>query len=336
MIKEAIENLTKKSDLNENEARQLFEEIMSGKASSADIKDFLNALKAKGETVDEITGAARAMREKSLKVNTGFEILVDTCGTGGSSVNTFNISTAAAFVVAGCGVKVAKHGNRSASCQCGSADVLEALGVKLDADISIVQRCIREIDIGFMFAPLFHQAMKYAAGPRKEIGKRTIFNILGPLSNPAGAVSQVIGVSEERLTEIVADVLKRLGTRRAFVVYGMDGLDEITINGKTKITELNGAMIETYHVTPAEFGLKEAKLDTIKGGTVQENAKILLSVLKGEKSPRRDVVLMNAGVTLVAGFSARDFKEGVQLAAVSIDSGAALDKLERLIEMTKK
>lgn len=336
MIRDAIDKVAKKIDLTEDETRQVFDEIMSGRAANGQIVSFLKFLSAKGETVEEIAGAVRVMREKSLKIDPGPGDIVDTCGTGGSPIDTFNISTTAAFVVAGCGLKVAKHGNRGASSRCGSADVLEALGVKLDAGVSVVEKCLREIGIGFMFAPLFHSAMKYAAGPRKEIGARTIFNVLGPLSNPAGAKSQVVGVYEARLVDLLAGVLKNLGSRRAFVVHGMDTLDEITIAGETKIAELNEGKIKMYNISPEKFGLKRAKLEDIKGGTAKDNAKILLSVLKDEKSPRRDVVLLNAAAALVAGFKAKDFKEGISLAGESIDSGRASDKLRQLIALTNE
>ncbi len=337
MIKEAIEKVVKKIDLSEAEMREAFGEIMEGRATPSQIGAFITALRAKGETVDEITAAARVMREKSLKIHTGKEVsLVDTCGTGGTGVNTFNISTTVAFVAAGAGLKVAKHGNRSASSQCGSADVLEALGVKLDKGPEVVAECIREIGIGFMYAPLFHSAMKHAVAPRKEIGIRTIFNILGPLSNPAGATSQVLGVYDAGLTEVIAKVLKRLGAERAFVVYGMDMLDEITITGKTKVTELRGGKIRTYYVTPERFGLKRAALEDIKGGNAEENAKMVLSVLKGERGPKRDVVLLNSSAAIVAGFKAKDFKSGIRIAERSIDSGRALEKLQKLIEFTNR
>ena len=348
MIKEAIEKVVKRIDLSEGEMRSCFDEIMSGKATAAQIGAFVTALRMKGETVDEITGAAKVMREKSIHISAGRyavdidrddinidrETVVDTCGTGGSGTNTFNISTTVAFVVAGCGLKVAKHGNRSASSACGSADVLEALGVRVDVPADLVQRCLIEIGIGFLYAPLFHNAMKYAVEPRKEIGIRTIFNILGPLSNPANATSQVLGVYDGRLTEVMAHVLKRLGVKRAFVVYGMDTLDEITITGKTRVTELKDGRIKTYYVTPEKFGLRRARLEEIDGGNAKDNAEIVLSVLKGERGPCRDVVLMNASAALVSGFKAKDFKIGVKMAARSIDSGAALDKLLKLIEST--
>lgn len=343
MIQEAIDKVIRRIDLNEAEMRGVFNEIMSGKSTDAQIGAFAAALRMKGETVEEITGAARAMREKSVRisagrtsVNIGEETIIDTCGTGGSGINTFNISTAVAFVVSGCGLKVAKHGNRAMSGRCGSADVLEALGVKLDVSPDMVQRCLLEIGIGFLYAPAFHGAMKYAAGPRREIGIRTIFNLLGPLSNPANATSQVLGVYDAKLTEVIAKVLKNLGSRCAFVVCGMDALDEVTITGKTKISELKNGRVRTYFVTPERFGMKRASLDDIEGGDVKENADILLSVLKGERNPRRDIVLLNASAALVAGSKARNFKAGIKMAAESIDSGRALDKLMRLIEMTNR
>ena len=350
MIKEAIEKIVKRIELTEDEMRQVFDEIMTGKATLAQIGAFVTALRMKGETVEEITGAARVMREKSLKINAGKaavdidrddinideETIIDTCGTGGSGTNTFNISTTVALVVAGCGLKVAKHGNRAASSQCGSADVLEALGVKLDLSPEAVERCIKEVGIGFMFAPLFHGAMKYAVTPRKEIGIRTIFNLLGPLSNPANATSQVLGVYSADLTEPMAKVLRDLGARRAMVVYGMDTLDEITITGKTRITELKDGRIRTYYVSPEKFGICKAPLDAIKGGNAAENAFIVSSILKGERGPKRNVVLLNAGAALVVGNKAKDFKSGIKMAEESIDSGKALDKLKKLVEFTNR
>ncbi len=333
MIREAIEKVVGRIDLSENEMRAVFGEIMTGQAAPAQIGSLLTALRMKGETVDEITGAARVMREKAVKIHVEGS-LVDTCGTGGSPINTFNISTTAALVAAGAGVRVAKHGNRSASSQCGSADVLESLGVRLDSPPEIAERCIREIGIGFLFAPVFHSAMKHAVGPRKEIGIRTIFNILGPLSNPAGASHQVLGVYDAGLTNIVARVLMNLGSKRAFVVHGMDGLDEITITGKTKIAELRDGKIKNYMITPGGFGLKTAAVEEIKGGSAQENADIVKYVLQGQKGAERDVVLLNAAAALIVGFKAKGFKDGIRLAAESIDSGAAFDKLNRMIEIT--
>jgi len=348
MIREAIEKIARRKDLTESEMRGAFGEIMSGSATQAQIGSFITALRMKGETVEEITAAARVMREMSIHINAGGrmvdidrddinldeETIIDTCGTGGSGTNTFNISTTVAFVVAGCGLKVAKHGNRCASSACGSADVLEALGVKLDVGADMVQRCILEIGIGFLYAPTFHGAMKHALLPRKEIGIRTIFNLLGPLSNPANATSQVLGVYESSLTEVMAGVLKNLGSKRAFVVYGMDTLDEITITGKTKVSELKNGKVKSYFLTPEKFGIKRASLDDIKGGDAKENAEIVISVLKGDRSPRRDVVLLNSAASLVSGFKAKDIKSGIKLAAESIDSGRAMEKLLKLIELT--
>lgn len=339
MIREAIEKVVNGADLTEARMREVFNEITSGKATDAQIGAFVTALGMKGETVQEITGAAKVMREKSIHIDVGRlgkETVIDTCGTGGSPADTFNISTTAAFVLAGCGLKVAKHGNRSASSRCGSADLLEALGVSIDVSPGMVRRCILEIGIGFMYAPLFHNAMRYAAAPRREIGIRTIFNILGPLSNPANATSQILGVYDPRLTEVMARVLKNLGTRRAFVVYGMDTLDEITVTGKTRVTELKAAKVKTYYVTPERFGIRRAALKDIKGGSPKENADIVMSILKGERGPRRDVVLLNAGAGLVCGFKARDFREGAGMAAESIDSGRALDRLLKLAEFTNR
>lgn len=336
MLQEAITKVAKRIDLTEAETRKVFEEIMSGGAASEDIARFLKTLREKGETVEEIAAAAKVMRERAVRIDAGGGIVLDTCGTGGSGINTFNISTAAALVVAGCGVKVAKHGNRSASGHCGSADVLEALGVKIDMLPGDVARCIKEIGMAFLFAPTFHSAMKYAAGPRKTIGGKTIFNILGPLSNPAGATHQVIGVCDAKLTEIMAGVLKNLGTKRALVVCGSDSLDEITITGKTKVTELKDGGIKTYYVSPEEFGIDKARLADIKGGSKEENADITLSILKGESGPRRDIVLLNAAAALVVAHRAKDFKEGIELAEKSIDSGRALEKLQLLIEFTNR
>jgi anthranilate phosphoribosyltransferase len=335
MIREAIDKLVKRIDLSEADMRGSFGEIMSGSCADAQIAAFLTALRMKGETVAEITAAAGVMRDKSVRIDAG-KNLVDTCGTGGSGINTFNISTAASLVAAGCGLKVAKHGNRAASSRCGSADVLEALGVKIDVAPDMVQRCIMEIGIGFMYAPLFHSAMKYASNARREIGMRTIFNILGPLSNPAGALSQVIGVCDASLTGKMARVLKGLGSKRAFVVCGSDRLDEITITGKTKVAELKDGRIREYYISPSQFGIGRASLDDIEGGDAKENAGMIMSVLKGETGARRDIVLLNAAAAIVAGNKASDIKSGIKVAAQSIDSGTALNKLVSLVEMTNR
>jgi anthranilate phosphoribosyltransferase len=335
MIREAIDKLVKRIDLSEADMRGSFGEIMSGSCADAQIAAFLTALRMKGETVAEITAAAGVMRDKSVRIDAG-KNLVDTCGTGGSGINTFNISTAASLVAAGCGLKVAKHGNRAASSRCGSADVFEALGVKIDVAPDMVQRCIMEIGIGFMYAPLFHSAMKYASNARREIGMRTIFNILGPLSNPAGALSQVIGVCDASLTGKMARVLKGLGSKRAFVVCGSDRLDEITITGKTKVAELKDGRIREYYISPSQFGIGRASLDDIEGGDAKENAGMIMSVLKGETGARRDIVLLNAAAAIVAGNKASDIKSGIKVAAQSIDSGTALNKLVSLVEMTNR
>lgn len=331
MIKEAIDKVVRCIDLTQEEMTQVFEEIMTGSATPIQIGAFITALRMKGETVNEITAAAKVMRQKAINISLGEEEdIIDTCGTGGDVSNTFNISTATAFVVAGCGIKVAKHGNRSVSSQCGSADVLEELGVKIDLPPDRVKECIKRIGIGFMFAPLFHGAMKFAAGPRKEIGIRTIFNILGPLSNPASATHQILGVFREEITEVMAKVLDNLGVKGAMIVHSDDGLDEISIASRTKITELKSSKIKTYYIQPKDFGLKKADLSLIRGGTKEENAKIILGVLNGQKGPQRDVVLMNASAALVVAGKARNFKEGTEIAAESIDGKRALEKLELL------
>jgi len=335
MIREAAAKAAKGKNLSEAEAYAVFGEMMSGRASAHEIKTLLVALRDKGETVAEITGAAKAMRKKCVRIDAPASA-VDTCGTGGSGINTFNISTAAAFVAAGCGVRIAKHGNRSASSSIGSADVLEALGVNLSAGPRSVERCVKEIGIGFMFAPLFHGAMKHAAAPRKEIGTRTIFNILGPLSNPARAKRQILGVYDASLAMTMAKVLKNLGACRAMVVHGMDGLDEITTTDRTAVTELKSGRIRTYHVAPEDFGVRRCKLEELKGGNAGENASALLGVLRGEPGPKRDIVLVNAAAAIVVASKAGDFKKGMELAAVSIDSGRALEKLNKLIEFSKK
>ena len=343
MIKEAIGKVVDGFNLTREEMIACMNEIMTGQATQAQLGSFITALRLKGETVEEITGAAMVMREKAanIDINIGknkaeHEIVVDTCGTGGSGTNSFNISTAAAFVVSGAGLKVAKHGNRGVSSQCGSADVIKALGVNIDIPPEKVKECIQKIGIGFLFAPLFHGAMKYAIGPRREIGIRTIFNILGPLTNPANANCQVLGVYREDLTDAIAHVLKNLGTKRAFVVHGKDNLDEITITGETKISELNNGKIRTFYKRPQDFGIKPAKLEDIKGGDIEENARIVKEVLEGKRGPREDIVLINASFALVAASRAKDFKQGIDIAKESICSGKAMEKLERLKEFTNQ
>jgi anthranilate phosphoribosyltransferase len=350
MIKEAIAKVVKGDDLTEKEMEGAMEEMMTGKATPAQIASFITALRIKGETVDEITGAARVMRAKAKKIqlnnhlvsidrdeiNVEDETILDTCGTGGDGTNTFNVSTATAFVAAGAGVKVAKHGNRAVSSLCGSADVLKNLGVKLDINHSNVERCIREIGIGFLYAPLFHGAMKYAAGPRQEIGLRTIFNLLGPLTNPAGASAQVLGVYSPDLTEKMAHVLGRLGTKEAFVVCGEGTFDEISICGPTRVSHLKDCNVKTFEMTPEEYGFKRAVPESIRGGNARENARIIRDILDGEKGPKRDMVLLNAGAAFVAAGLDGDFNEGIERAKDSIDSGRAREKLDSLINFTQQ
>lgn len=337
-IKKAIRKAVEMENLTEKETRSVFSGIMSGKATPSQVAAFITALHMKGETVDEITGAARVMREKAVKIkisSSGGDVL-DTCGTGGSGSNTFNISTTVAFVLAACGVKVAKHGNRSASSPCGSADVLERLGVKIDVSAGRTGKCINKIGIGFLFAPLFHGAMKHAAVPRREIGVRTIFNILGPLSNPASAECQLLGVYDAGLTEVIARVLKKLGSKRAYVVHGAGPLDEVSIAGKTKVSELAGGKVRTYYVTPGSFGVKKAPIKSVSGASAARNAKTVRNVLSGGKGPKRDIVLVNSSVALRAAGKVKNFKQGVRAAASAIDSGKALEKLEQLVNLTNK
>lgn len=334
MIKEAIETLVSGQSLSMDEAAQVMEEIMTGEATPAQFGAFVTALRLKGESVDEIAGLARVMRARAASVTIS-EPTVDTCGTGGDAFGTFNISTTAAFVVAGAGRKVAKHGNRAMTSQCGSADVLEALGAKIDLGPEGVQHCLEKAGIGFMFAPVFHPAMKYAVGPRREIGIRTVFNILGPLTNPAGAQSQVLGVSDRNLAPRMAEVLQRLGCRHVLVIHGEDGLDEISISAKSTIWELKGDSLSSYTITPEELGINRTSIEDIKGGTASENAGMLRDVLKGKEGPKRDVVLVNAAAGLVAGDLSEKLSEGVELARNIIDSGRALRKLEEFIKVSQ-
>ena len=334
MIREAISKLIDGRHLTQAEAAGVMEGIMSGESTPAQIGAFLIALRIKGETVDEIAGCAEAMRGKATRIKTRHPSVVDTCGTGGDNSSTFNISTTAAFVLAGAGLCVAKHGNRAMSSRCGSADVLKALGVNLDLTPEQVGRCLDEGGIGFLFAPMLHTAMKHAVGPRREIGTRTVFNVLGPLTNPAGARRQLIGVYSPNLTDTLAEVLLRLGSERALVVHGSDGLDEITTTGETKVSELQDGTVHTYPIQPEDFGLKRASLQDLKGGDEETNAKILTDVLKGADGPKRDAVLLNAAAGITAGGSAPDIGEGISIARDSIDSGRALKKLEGLREMS--
>ena len=335
-IQEAIAKVIEGKDLSRGEMTDAMNQIMSGEATDAQIGAFLIALRVKGECVDEIAGAASVMREKATPIVTKHDVIVDTCGTGGDHSGTFNISTTAAFVAAGAGLCVAKHGNRAATSQSGSADVLGALGVNIEASPETVSRCLDDVGIGFLFAISLHGAMKYAIGPRREIGARTIFNALGPLSNPASAKRQVVGVYSAALTETLAGVLGTLGAEHAFVVHGSDGLDEMTLTGPTRVSELKNGSVSTYDVSPGDFGLAQAPADALKGGDADYNAEITRSILNGEEGPRRDIVLLNAAAAIVAGDKARDLNEGVQVAAEVIDSGKALEKLEGLVAASRE
>lgn len=335
-MQKAIAKVIDGDDLRRDEMVDVMNQIMSGEATDAQIGAFLIALRLKGESVDEIAGAVAVMREKATPIATKHDVIVDTCGTGGDHSGTFNISTTAAFVAAGAGLCVAKHGNRAATSQSGSADVLMALGVNIEASPETVSQCLDEVGIGFLFAPALHGAMKYAIGPRRELGVRTIFNALGPLTNPAGARRQVIGVYSAALTETLVGVLATLGAERAYVVHGADGLDEMTLTGPTKVSELKDGAVSTYRVSPGEVGLGQARADALKGGDADSNAAITLSVLKGAEGPARDIVLLNAAAAIVAGGKATDLREGVQVAAEAIDSGRAMAKLEALIEASNR
>ena len=340
MIKEAISLLVSGQSLTMEQAAEVMEEMTTGQVTPAQFGAFVTALRIKGETADEIAGLAKVMRAKSIRMMTT-DPVIDIVGTGGDNSRSFNISTAAAFVAAGAGIKVAKHNNRAMTSQCGSADVLEALGMKIDLDASQVKDCLERVGIGFMFAPLFHPAMKFATVPRREIGIRSVFNILGPLTNPALAESMVIGVPSEELGEKLAQVLHRLGSKHSMVVHGLNGMDEISVAGKSKVWELQGGEITDYQVSPEDFGLAAAGVEMLKGGTPQENALILRSVLEGEKGPRRDAVVMNAAAGIVVSNRTKHpsglpaLREGAEIAKEAIDSGRALDKLERLIKLSQ-
>lgn len=347
IITEAVRALVDRRDLTRIEAAAAMEAIMSGAATNAQIAAFLTALRMKGETVEELIGFAQVMRQKAVRVRThgeevaaltgtDREMLIDTCGTGGDAAGTFNVSTAVAFVVAGTGLKVAKHGNRSVSSLCGSADVVETLGINLDLAPPKVARCIDEIGIGFLYAPLLHTAMKHVMAARREMGIRTVFNMLGPLTNPAGANAQVIGVYSAALTEPLARVLAELGTIRAFVVHGADGLDEISNTGESRLSEVREGVVRSFSLRPEDFGLPRATIADLQGGDREQNAQIIRALLDGAPGPRRDIVLMNAAAALVAGLRARDLKEGVEQAARAIDSGGARDKLAALVALSQK
>ena len=335
-MKSLIAQVAEGQDLSEAQAETAMTMMMAGEATPAQVAAFLMALRIKGETVAEITGCARVMRQRATQVPHTRPFAVDTCGTGGDKANTFNISTTAAFVAAGAGVPVAKHGNRAASSLTGSADVLEALGVNLTLTAAQVGQCIDQLGIGFMFAPTLHTSMKHVAPVRKEIGMRTIFNLLGPLTNPAAAQAQVMGVFSPNLTEPLARVLGNLGVRHALVVHGLDGVDEISISGPSVISEMEDGLVHTYRVVPEDVGIARAPREYIRGGTKEENAAITEAVLAGEQGPRRDVVLLNAAAALLAADAVKSLREGVLRAEESIESGAALRTLEALRRLTNQ
>ncbi len=339
MMQSLIQKVEAGADLSRQEAENAMEEILSGRANEDTIVALLSTLRAKGETVAELVGFARAMRRQVTPVfadgTRPAEMLVDTCGTGGDSSGTFNISTAAAFVVAGAGVRVAKHGNRSTPPKIGSADVLEALGISLDIPAERVGAAIHEIGIGFLYAPAMHTAMKHAMPARRKLG-RTVFNLLGPLTNPAGARAQVVGVFSEKVVEKVAFALSELDVERAFVVHGEGGLDEISLEGETSVGDVHRGMVSLYRITPEHFGLERAPIEAISGGDATENADFIRAIFSGERGPRRDIVVANAAAAIVASGRATDFLEGAQLAATSIDSGEARKKLKALIAFTHR
>lgn len=334
-IKEALKSVVERTDLSEQAAWAAMGEVMDGQATPAQIAALVTALRMKGETSSEIAGFARAMRERAQRITPRAEVLIDVVGTGGDRLNTFNISTTTAFVVAAAGGYVAKHGNRAVSRLSGAADVLEALGVQIQLPPEAVRRSIEDIGIGFMFAPIYHAAMKHASAPRKEIGIRTVFNILGPLTNPANANYLVVGTYDPALTEIMATVLGEMGARRALVVHGLDGIDEVSTVGPTRISELRGGRVRTSTITPADLGLPQGSAAAIAGGRPEENAAITTAVLQGERGPRRDIVVANAAAALMAAELASTWAEGIQLAQRALDSGAAYEKLEALRAHTK-
>jgi len=334
MIQEAIAGLVERRDLGRAQMAAVMVEIADGGATPAQVGAFLAALRVKGETVEEIVGAAEVMRARSEVVRVEREVFVDTCGTGGDGRNTFNISTTAAFAVAGAGVTVAKHGNRSVSSRCGSADVLAALGVDVEAPRERVERCIAEVGIGFLFAPRLHPAFKAVAGMRRELAIRTIFNLLGPLANPAGARHQVVGVYEARWVPTLGGVLSALGARRAFVVHG-EGLDEIAVTGRTSVADVRGERVDLFELTPEELGLGRWPESALAGGDAAHNARVTREVLDGQRGGPRDAALANAAAALVAAGAAPDLPAGVRLAAEAVDRGAARTKLEELVRASR-
>lgn len=337
MFREYLKKIIEGENLSDTQMAEMMDELFSGQCTDAQIGALMAALATKGETFTELAGAARAMRRKALRLELPLSTIVDIVGTGGDSSNTFNISTTTAFVVAACGVPVAKHGNRAVSSKCGSADVLEALGVNLNLDPELVEEAVQEIGIGFLYAPLYHKAMRYAANARKEIGLRSIFNMLGPLTNPAAANCMLLGVYASKLTEMFANALKLLGANRAFIVHGHDGLDEISVCAATRISELKDGRVRTYEISPESFFGEIAEAGSLAGGEIPENATITKKILDGKTSgPKRNIVLLNASAALVCAGKATDLKEGLGLAEKAIDSGAAAEKLQQLIAFTNE
>lgn len=335
--KRALSKVASKKNLSGAESAEVFGEIMSGEVDEAIMAAFLTALKMKGETVDEVVGAASAMRARATFINAGSAAPIDTCGTGGDGMNTFNISTTSAFIAAGAGVPVAKHGNRAATSKCGSGDVLGELGFNLDVHASVMEHCLQEEGIAFLFAPKMHPAMRFAAPVRKALGFRTIFNLLGPLVNPAGATGQVVGVFEAGYTEFVAECLNRMGVRRAFVVHAADGMDEISVCTPTRVSELRDCSIKTSEFNPRKYFPDGANFSDLKGGGAKENAQILLDVLSGKlRNGARDICLLNAAAAIVVGGKTDDFGAALEMARDSLDSGAALKKLKTLVEFSRQ
>lgn len=335
MLLEALKKVVSHEDLTEEEASLAMDDIMNGNATPSQIGGFLVALSMKGETIPEITGCAMSMRSKAKKVEI-CDYAIDTCGTGGDGGRTFNISTAVAIIAAAAGVKVAKHGNKAVSSKSGSADVLEALGVKIDMSPDKVESCVAKAGIGFLFAPHYHLSMKNVAGPRRELGTRTIFNILGPLTNPAYVKGQVVGVYDGSLTRKIAEVLRNLGTKKALVVHGMDGLDEITTTTKTMVSEIKEGKIFDYEIDPQDYNIPYARMEDISGADEQYNADLIIRIFKGERGPARDIVLLNAAAALYVGNLVEDIKEGLDKAAQVIDSGAAYEKLNEFVRVSRE
>lgn len=336
MIQEAIEILSKDNDLTAAQMEAVMEEIMTGKTDTPQITSFLTALNKKGETAQELAAAVQVMRRHAMKIHTRHKIVLDTCGTGGDRKQTFNISTVVAFVVSGAGITVAKHGNRSVSSKSGSADVMEALGVNINLSKEKIEKCLDETGIAFLFAQNFHPAMKYAMEARKKIGAKTIFNFLGPLSNPAGATHQLVGVYDSLWAHNLAYALKELGIKHALVVHGEDHLDEISTLANTLVFEVCAERVEKYPISYADFGFKKAKPGDLTGGDAADNAKILEDILKGKPGPKRDIVLLNAGAAIFTADKAKSIAEGIRLAAEAIDSGSAFRKLELLRQYSQR